>query len=372
MESLESPDCSCGLFTSASFLNYDDASPPLCRYDGMSGCEFALHTDYDEFDPFVLVSISPTWSREYSFCSGTWTDPLEGGRQYSYRARWYLPEGGTFAERDPVGYGDSGDLYQFVGLDPGNVRDPLGTSNRGNLEQLAFERGKKQRALGTVGIGVEFFGAVGVPHRQEKKDPQDSWLEETFSGVGVLEGASCQFWARPDGSILAALFLYDSVNGVLTNRWRRGDAGPFGPSGVFGDGASFGVEVNIAVYKGPEPNGHWDLTDRKVVESWAGMFGGVSVAAGPISVGGFWSPTYSGISVGGGVGFGVAFSITDYRPVWTRVYHIANGITAIRRFVQDSWLGLNYMKAKLTRNAAAALDHQITVHVGKFRKLLND
>jgi len=43
-----------------------------------------------------------------------------------YRARWYLPEAGVFAERDPVGYGDSQNLTSWLKWDPANYSDPYG------------------------------------------------------------------------------------------------------------------------------------------------------------------------------------------------------------------------------------------------------
>ncbi|RMD63847.1 hypothetical protein D6833_05205, partial [Candidatus Parcubacteria bacterium] len=47
---------------------------------------------------------------------------------YYYRARWYLPKPGVFAERDPLAVVDSPALYQFVGHDPVGIRDPFGES----------------------------------------------------------------------------------------------------------------------------------------------------------------------------------------------------------------------------------------------------
>jgi len=57
---------------------------------------------------------------------------------YYYRARWYLPEGGVFGERDPLGYGDSADLYQVLGYQPAGIVDPFGlkitTQPRGKIK----------------------------------------------------------------------------------------------------------------------------------------------------------------------------------------------------------------------------------------------
>ena len=47
-------------------------------------------------------------------------------RLYSYRARWYLPEAGVFAERDPVGYSEIQGLYLALGANTPGRLDPFG------------------------------------------------------------------------------------------------------------------------------------------------------------------------------------------------------------------------------------------------------
>lgn len=46
---------------------------------------------------------------------------------YYYRARYYNPVTGRFLQTDPIGSRDNLDLYAYVGGDPVNNRDPLGT-----------------------------------------------------------------------------------------------------------------------------------------------------------------------------------------------------------------------------------------------------
>jgi RHS repeat-associated protein len=57
------------------------------------------------------------------FQGRTWHEELG---LYHYRARWYLPEAGVFAERDPEGYRQSPSLYQFLGHSTVNAVDPTG------------------------------------------------------------------------------------------------------------------------------------------------------------------------------------------------------------------------------------------------------
>jgi RHS repeat-associated protein len=58
------------------------------------------------------------------FQGRTWHEELG---LYHYRARWYLPEAGVFAERDPEGYKDSPNPFQAFNFSPVNVLDPSGT-----------------------------------------------------------------------------------------------------------------------------------------------------------------------------------------------------------------------------------------------------
>lgn len=64
---------------------------------------------------------------------------------YYYRARWYLPDGGVFGERGPLGYHDSPSSYQWLGLAPVQLRDPSG-------ERLAI---RKYYDQGTQEVGNE-------------------------------------------------------------------------------------------------------------------------------------------------------------------------------------------------------------------------
>jgi RHS repeat-associated protein len=57
--------------------------------------------------------------------TGQRLDPETG--LYYYRARYYQPGIGQFLQTDPVGYNDNLDLYSYVGDDPTDATDPMGT-----------------------------------------------------------------------------------------------------------------------------------------------------------------------------------------------------------------------------------------------------
>jgi len=66
---------------------------------------------------------------------------------YYYRARWYLPEMGEFAERDPLGYVQGPSLYQALGGDPAGLLDPLGLKITTQGRGKARENGRTVRFL---------------------------------------------------------------------------------------------------------------------------------------------------------------------------------------------------------------------------------
>ncbi|MFA5794683.1 MAG: RHS repeat-associated core domain-containing protein [Candidatus Brocadiia bacterium] len=51
---------------------------------------------------------------------------------YYYRARYYSAEMGRFLQRDPIGYSDGMNLYEYVRSNPANFIDPLGLEAKGN------------------------------------------------------------------------------------------------------------------------------------------------------------------------------------------------------------------------------------------------
>ena len=72
---------------------------------------------------------TPDWDNEVLF-QGRRLDTETG--LYYYRRRMYHPTLGRFLQRDPIGYVDGMNLYQFVGGRPAAMLDPFGRQSDGN------------------------------------------------------------------------------------------------------------------------------------------------------------------------------------------------------------------------------------------------
>lgn len=91
---------------------------------------------------------------------------------YYYKARFYSPTLGRFMQTDPTGYDDGPNWYNYVGGDPLNKKDPLGTYSCSGAGCAVAKEGIKQiqaakkfyesKALGSmIPRGLKAAAALG-------------------------------------------------------------------------------------------------------------------------------------------------------------------------------------------------------------------
>jgi RHS repeat-associated protein len=127
--------------TAPRYLHADERGSIVAVTDG-SGTVQNVNR-YDEYgqvqwtNPYYLSRFAYTGQRYFG-----------GNGLYYYKARFYHPKLGRFMQADPTGYDDQINLYAYVGNDPLDRRDPMGTQATG-VEQ-AIERDERDYLAGRI------------------------------------------------------------------------------------------------------------------------------------------------------------------------------------------------------------------------------
>jgi RHS repeat-associated protein len=107
--------------SSATYYYHYDALGSVVALSNASGSTVEVY----EYSVFGEVAASDTTNPNPFMFTGREFDKETG--LYFYRARYYAPEIGRFLQTDPIGYGDSMDLYQYCVNNPVGLTDPSGT-----------------------------------------------------------------------------------------------------------------------------------------------------------------------------------------------------------------------------------------------------
>lgn len=227
-----------------------------------------------------------------------------------------------FGERDPLGYVDSGDLYQVFGYGPINTIDPFGNRLRRLGDDSDRGAGVPSRGEGvdvaemTKGLLSAIELSVGVNYSDEfivdfildqaEQNNGSSGLSLEGMGVhwfvGAHLGLNLQVFYN-EGSYSAGLYFFESLSTPLLNIFEGGPdykheyqkmAGPFG---TLGESIGGDVAVNVARAKSRSKN---------KPENWQRFFETVSASVTlvvdgiPIPIGGsvFWSDDFFGVEIG--------------------------------------------------------------------------
>ena len=165
---------------------------------------------------------------------------------YFYRTRNYDSLKGRFLQRDPVGYGDSLNLYEYVHSGPTKSVDPMGTACTSVDRTIVIKNPTKRLPtvfVGPVPVTFSFYASVEATVKGQTCDTQcpngqpGTTTELTVSatgkvGVSVTLGLDKGFeWANFDVSVWAGLRgeaeVGFTLKGTYTKCTCRG-----GPNGI--------------------------------------------------------------------------------------------------------------------------------------------
>ena len=125
------------------------------------------------YDPDWTVDDTGDWDNEILYCGYRW-DPETG--LYHVRNRYYHPTLGRWTTRDPIGYGDGMNLYEYVRSRPIDSADPSGL-----LRGVArwYVSGRLER-LRTKHLGYVYFSPSGM----------DTMFDRAFSALHNIDSLS--------------------------------------------------------------------------------------------------------------------------------------------------------------------------------------
>jgi len=113
-----------------TFEDFDDFVAAFETGDPLSDVNMDGFVTFEDFDDFVAMFEGGVPSNPYWYC-GYYGTPSDSGDEFLLaRMRWYDWRNGSFIERDPAGYVDGMNLYEYCGGDPVNLFDPSGLSNQ--------------------------------------------------------------------------------------------------------------------------------------------------------------------------------------------------------------------------------------------------
>ncbi|MFN7876682.1 MAG: RHS repeat-associated core domain-containing protein [Pirellula sp.] len=128
-------------------------------------------------------------ANRYTYTGREWDETLG---LHHFRARWISPLAGRFLGRDPIGYVDANNLFQFVSAKPLLSSDPLGLYSLTDAEQSLRDQGVLPSFPGSFCAGSTF--PLYVPPSYSYQQLFDEWIRlesQDLSWIDQLPRCPC-------------------------------------------------------------------------------------------------------------------------------------------------------------------------------------
>ncbi len=166
----------------------------------------ADHIAYDSFG-HVISQTAPSLLTRYLYTGREYE--IETGLYY-YRARFYDPTLGKFIQRDPIGFGDGTNQYEYVGSNPVKFVDPSGLASVSFSKHSGYFNKRLQGAVGqAIVLAHVDFVCNACRSRNGRMRYKIENVTVSIRAIILIDEAAFRNGRKPGGESLPRVFGHE-------------------------------------------------------------------------------------------------------------------------------------------------------------------